>query len=451
MSRAFASLLLLLFAALICAPAVAWALGVKGGGTALQNRNLAKRPPLTFAKVWDGSFGKEFPDFVWDTIPLRDKALKMDHKIDFYVFRDSPSRDAFFGLDGFTWRRERVLAGIRAGGGEVADVKKAIDKIEKAFADAHVDLRIVLSPTKASIYREYIPDGYRQEYEKIADPVERFYRERAAHDPVIVDVWTPLLEEKARLLALPESELARPEMRFLWRKNDDHWNIEAGRIQAREIVRSIDPTLWDETKAPIFTGEFEMQEAELSRLYFKLDIQEPYQAFKLSPLTKVTMTRRSLKGSTNPLVTATSAVTSTHTPRDETVLVIRDSMLSESSGRPSCTRDGAYQTIAPFFSKTIFSHWETLQTAHALLKPRLRGVDHVVLQVTQGSNYYLVKRANELVRLAQMIKDGQGQEDDGTDPPPPTKKPERAKPKTAKPPAVPSEEMSTDEDDSPVP
>ena len=93
MSRIVSALLLLLFAALICAPAVAWALGVKGGGTALQNRNLAKRPPLTLNKVWDGSFGKEFPDWVWDTIPLRDKALKMDHSLDFYAFRDSPSAD----------------------------------------------------------------------------------------------------------------------------------------------------------------------------------------------------------------------------------------------------------------------------------------------------------------------------------------------------------------------
>lgn len=425
MSRVVSSLLLFLFAALICAPAIAWALGVKGGGTALQNRNLTSRPALTFAKVWDGSFGKEFPNFVWDHIPLRDKALKMDHELDFYVFRDSPSRDAFFGLDGFTWRRERVLAGIRAGGGEVADVKKALDKIEKAFADAGVSVRIVLSPTKASIYREYLPDRYRQEYERIADPVEQFYRERAKTHPAIIDLWTPILEEKARLLALPESALARPEMRFLWRKNDDHWNIEAGRIQAREIVRSIDPTLWEESKAPVFTGEFNVRESELSRLYFKLDIKEPYQTFTTSPLVNVKLKRTSLKGARNPVVTATALPTPTHTPRNETVLVIRDSMLSEHHG---CTADGGFQTISPFFAKTMFVHWETLQTAHALLKPRLRGVDHVVLQVTQGSNYYLVKRANELVRLAQMVEAGKGQVDDGKGPPPPPKTPPKKKP-----------------------
>ncbi|MDP2341922.1 MAG: hypothetical protein Q8O67_13270 [Deltaproteobacteria bacterium] len=437
MSRLASILLLLLFAAFIGAPAIAWSWGMSGGGTALQNRALAKKPAMTAAAVWDASFGKQFSDWVWDTIPLRDKALKMDHSIDYFVLGDSPSKDALLGKEGFTWRRERVLAGVRAGGGEPAEMHKALDRIERAFREADIPVHFSISPTKASIYSDYMLDPYRAAYLKIAQPLEDSLRERAKRDPAIIDLWAPMLEEKARLLA-NAGTLARPELAFLWRKNDDHWNVEAGRIQAREIVKAIDPALWDEAKAPTFDGQFAMQESELSILYFKLNILEPYQGFKESPLVSWSTKNTKVQKSTNPIQTTRSVATEHNVPSPKNVLVIRDSMLSSHSGHPSVTRDGGVQTIAPFFEKTVFMHWETLQQGNRALQPRVRGIDHVVVQVTQGSNYYLVRRASELVDLARMIKEGKGQVDDGKDPPvvtPPKMK--KLKPKTPAAPVVP--------------
>lgn len=417
MSRLTSALLFFLFIGFITAPAFAVLAGVQGAGTALQNRNLAKKPQLTLAAVWDRSYGKEFSDWIWDTIPLRDKALKMDHTIDYYWFHDSPTLEAFFGKEGFAWRRERVLAGMRAGQTPPADLSKALDRIERAFKEAGVPVYVVVSPTKASIYPEYLPDAYREVFEKTARPTEDFLRKRAESDSSVIDLWAPMLAEKQRLLQA--ENLARPEFRYLWRRNDDHWNVEAGRIQAREIVKAVEPGLWDEAKAPIIDGQFEMRESELSVLYFKLGIEEPYQSQKPSPLTSISIAHKRVKDSTNPIAIATSSVTPTHTPSDKTVLVIRDSFLAEHSGAPSITRDAGVQTIAPFFKRTLFMHWETMQKGKERIAPRMRGIDAVVVQVTQGSNYYLTKRASELVALAKMIAAGKGQTDDGTDPPEP--------------------------------
>jgi hypothetical protein len=403
-SRIVSIFLLVAFAVFICTPGVAWVLGVKGGGTALQNRTLAKRPPFTFEKVWDASFGKELTDWVWDTIPLRDKALTMNHLLEFYVFKDSPSKDAFVGLDGWHWRRERVLQDIRAGGGDINEIKTALDRVEAAFDAVDIPVHIVLSPTKASMYPEFIPSGYREEFERIARPVEDYYRERAKTDAHIIDLWGPMHEEKQRLLVA--TDLPHPALRYLWRKNDDHWNVEAGRIQAREIVRAVDPSLWKEENAPILDGKFEEQQAELDRLYLKLGLTAAYQGLKDSPNVKVTWKKDKLEGSREQIATSTSSPTAKNKPREETVLVIRDSMLADHSGRPSCTRDGGFRTIAPFFEKSIFMHWETVQTARSKpkFKERMVGVDRVVVQVTQGSNYYIVKRAKELEDLAKIIR-----------------------------------------------
>lgn len=406
MRKPISLVILTCFAAFICAPALAWALGVKGGGTALQNRNLAPRPPLTFASVWDQSFGKAFSDWTWDAIPLRDKALKSNHQFVVSVFHDSPSKDAFFGLEGWTWRRERVLQDIRAGGSKPADVMHALDRIEQAFSKAGVPLHIVISPSKPSIYSEFLPPVYRQEFKRIAGPAEKALIERAKRDSAIVDLWKPIREEKNRLLALPDSEFKRPEMRWLWRRNDDHWNVEAGRIQAREIVQAIEPAAWDESKAPTLTGEFEEQESELSRLYFKTDIMEPYQRLTPSPLVDVTYTRSNPKKTHQPTIVAESRPTPGHSPSSKKILILRDSFLSDHSGAPSCTRDAGVQTIAPFFSKSIFLHWDTLQKLKKELQPYIQDVDEVVVQVTQGSMYYLVKRTVDLNELAQMVKAG---------------------------------------------
>ena len=420
MSRLASAVLLLFFAAFISAPAIAWAWGVKGEGTALQNRNLAKRPQLTVAKVWDASFGKELSDWVWDTIPLRADALKMDHRIDFYVFRDSPSREAFLGKDGFSWRRERVLGGIRAGATPPKEIHKALDRIEAAFADAGVPLHIVISPTKTSIYPEYLPDAYRAAYEELARPTERALRERAKRDPAIVDLWSPIHAEKQRLAS---ANFARPDLALLWRRNDDHWNLEGGRIQAKEIVRHVDPGLWQEEKAPVLSGKFEMIESEISRLYFKLDIREPYQGMKQSPLVNVEMRHTNVTGSNNVIVISESAVTPTHSPKKETVLVVRDSFLSDYNGRPSAGRNGGMEALAPFFEKVVFLHWDTISHGKKALPPRIRGIDRVVIQVTQGSNYYLTRRTRDLEDLARMVKKGQGQVDDDKNRP--RKKPDR--------------------------
>jgi len=403
-------MLLAVFAAFITAPFFAGVMGVKGAGTALQNRALAQKPTFTAAGLWSRTYGKAYSDWVWDHIPLRDRLLTLDHAMDVHVLGDSPSKDAFYGLGGFTWRRERILQDIRAGGSPPAELKAALDRVEAAFDAVNVPVHIVFSPTKASIYPEFLPEPYRVAHDKLAGPIERMLRERAQTDRHIVDLWTPCLTEKERLLqTTPQTLLDRA---YLWRRNDDHWSYEGGWLQGKEIVRHIDERLWDDTKAPKLTGEYVMLESEISKLYLKLDVQDPYQHIKQSPLVDVRTRHLRVPGASNINFVMRSKTTAHHTPADKTILVVRDSFLSDAAARPSVTRSGSMEVIAPFFTKTMFFHWDTLAHGRAALADHVKGVDEVVIQVTQASNYYFLRRTRDLTDLARHVAAGRDAPDD---------------------------------------
>jgi|GEM_PF-1129679 len=405
--------LLALAFAFLSAPFVAGLLGERGGGTALQNRALNERPALTWSATWTARFGLAYTDWLWDHLPLRDRLLVLDHLIDDRVFGGSPSRDAFYGPGGFSWRRERILGGLAAGGTPPVELAAALDRVEAAFAAFGIPLHIVFTPTKASIYPEHLPEPYRVAHDEIAGPTERMLRARAHGDPRIVDLWTPCEAEKERLLRqdprLPE------DRRHLWRRNDDHWSYEGGWLQGKAIVQHIDPAIWDEAKAPHLTGKYTMMDAELSRLYLKIGIQEPYQFVVESPLTAVTLRHTHVRDSSYPGWLTTSAQTRGHTPAARTILVVRDSFLTDAGSKPTGARTGTLETIAPFFRRTVFMHWHALRGGSDQVAEYVRGVDDVVIQVTQANSSYWTERTNDLVALAGHVGAGRGLDpfDDG--------------------------------------
>lgn len=379
---------LLLFVAFLFTPAVAWLAGVEGGGSALENKALAPVPRPTLSTVADASFGKAFSDWVWDSVPLRDVLLHLDHAVDLRVFGDSPVPTVLFGEQGFAFARERVV-GHKAGGTvKPTALVAAIDRIERAFAAAGMRLVIIVSPNKASIHEEMLPPEYRAAHQRQTGAMLAALRERASRG-TLVDLHGPLLAEKARLASDPT--IVDERLRSVFRRLDQHWNLEAGRIQARAIVNAIDPSAWSDALAPAIVGPYLEVESELSEIYLKTGETEPYA--RLEP-------RVALKHQIAAQVHRYSNEAPTAKPLK--IAVVRDSFLSSADGAPRSARDGGFETIASFFAATAFVHWD--QVFSTAGDKALRGADVCVIQVYEGNLAVLVRNPARFEALLQTLK-----------------------------------------------
>ena len=396
MRRSILSLALLaLLAVFLGGPGVAWLAGVHGGGNALENKALGPRPKLTWQAAADASWGSAFSDWVWDSIPLRDVFLRADHKIDVAV-GDSPLPGSVIlginnGPEGFVFTRKRVF-GRSAGDVNVKQLRNAIKSVSAAFKEAGVPLVLVVSPNKATMYPEYLPPAYRAENERKVEPVVDAL---AAYGPPVLNLWAILRKEKQRLL--DATDLPNARLRYLFRPYDDHWSVETGRIQAREIVNAVDPTAWDERVLPRIVG-YALVESELSKIFLKTGEQEWYAKMEESGLVDVTVAPA--PGAN--MISFVSRPTATFTPKPLKLVVIRDSFLSGFAGmEPGPQSDAGMTTVARFFSRTLFIHWDTLATQPKKAIEQVRDADAVVVQVTQGNVGNVIRYAKVLTDLAR--------------------------------------------------
>lgn len=401
MPRPLALFVLALFATLVGAPAVAWVAGVKASGTALENRTLHERPALTLEALGSGAWGQGISDWVWDTIPLRDALLVMDHRIDHAVFGDSPvPSTVILGRDGFAYTRQRVL-GESAGGVSPVRLLAALNDIEGAFARAGVRLLFVVSPNKATIHPEHLPARYQEANRRTVQPTVDALRVRARTDRQVLDLWSVLEEEQRRLQTA--TDLPDERLRTVFRPTDDHWSVEAGRLQARAIVEALAPGAWDERYAPRLAGGYRLAESELSRIYLKLGLQEPYTLVEPSPLVDVKLRRVSAARHHSVQVFESRPV-GDFTPAPLQVRVLRDSFLSGAPTRPAPALDAGMETLAPFFAETRFIHWNTLAEHTAAAAAQLEGADVVVVQVTQGNLKNVLGHKQKLMTAAEKLR-----------------------------------------------
>lgn len=381
-------ILVLLFVAFIATPGIAWIAGVEGGGSALENKALGPPPKPTFDAVWGGTWGARFSDWVWDRLPLRDVMLRLDHRVDFNVLRDAPTPQVLLGRQArdFVFARERVY-GPKAGSVKPAAVVKAFDRIKKAFGAAGVRVIIVVSPNKATLYEEELPRKYRQAHKVDTAPTLTAIRNYGA--PVL-DLYAPMFAEKKRLAK--DSTIADPRLRTVFRATDQHWSLEAGRLQARAIVDAIDPTAWNDEMAPEIVGPYVDAESELSKIYLKTGLTEPYARMKLRVAVKEDKGARLINKFTNSDVRA----------KPLKIAVVRDSFLSGYVDKPEPAQDAGLQTIASFFKSATFLHWNMFVKKGS--ERHFKDADVVVIQVYDGNLYHVVRHVARFEQLAKSMR-----------------------------------------------
>ena len=396
MPRPISILLIALMCGFICTPGIAWIAGVAGGGSALENRTLRDPPAATAASLWDGSFGRGVSDWVWDRIPLRDTFLRLDHRIDAELFGDSPVFAVVAGREDFLFVREKIIQGVSP-----ARSLRAVTAIEEAFRAAGVPFVLVISPTKADLYPELLPEDYQAIFRGTVQPLSDALEAHANKGRGLLNLWGPLRAEKARLRTA--TDVPSPRLRWLFRPHDLHWNLETGRVQAREIVRAIEPSLWDERYAPLLGTEIVYAESEIKRIYLKIGPDEPYRSFLPNPLVTLTRKRARLKP-TGAVLRYHAVGTGEFQPDPRRLVVIRDSFLSSGDPTPVAAQDGGIQTLASFFADSAFIHLDSAIGNPSGVASELQGADVVVLQVVQANLGNLVVHHKKLVAVAGKLR-----------------------------------------------
>ena len=163
------------------------------------------KPPLTPAGWWRGEFQSQAEAWFDDHIGFRGHAVRTDNQIGLSLFRESPSHAAdhvVLGHRMMVYTDLHVLAydGIDAFLEEdLLKAARGLRELQDALAQRGTAFIFLISPSKAAIYPEYLPDGFvRPAALRPATAYERMLpmlRNEGVH---VVDGHVILEEEKAR-------------------------------------------------------------------------------------------------------------------------------------------------------------------------------------------------------------------------------------------------------------
>jgi hypothetical protein len=301
------------------------------------------------------------------------------------LFRESPVPDVRLGKDDWWFLTSTIEAKPCA---EDAEPQPLIDGYQKFITAARAAGKtplVVHSPDKAEMYPEYLSDRDRERYEACAEPRRARLEYHFETNWGFLDLWKPLREEKARLLALPPEALDWEHLRFLFRPADRHWHFETGRIQAREIVNALAPGRFETMPQPEFPTKYVAMRSELSKRFLQFAVFEPFSMLGAYPDTLV----RDPDDRLGPdhRIRHYSVADERADPRR--LLVIHDSFIYPS-----------YPFIASSFARTTFVHWGTVQKHRKKAKELLREADVIVLQSVDSGRG---EHAGGILRVAKLL------------------------------------------------
>lgn len=218
-----------------------------------------KRYLATFPTVFDGeghlSSGLKngFETWLGDNLGFRDDFMKIAANIKLKLFHQSTSEQVEIGRDG--WYFYTPDSNLDIARGEYPNFDEGIlqticreqEMIRDKLAAQGIEYALILPPSKASIYPEYISSG---EYEVTKTPV---------------DMLADYLEEHSdiKVIRLKDALLEAKENEQLYYKTDTHWNQQGAYVAYQKIIKDMNSwglcssELEDVTFVPsYFTGEF---------------------------------------------------------------------------------------------------------------------------------------------------------------------------------------------------
>lgn len=125
--------------------------------------NTSTRPGLGLAAWWNGTLQSEFDAWLNQRIGLRGLLVRTANQINYSLFRELPKRggtQVLRGRDGFLFEKVYVDAYNQEGSRpdkELLNVSASTRELQDRLAADGIALLLVIAPSKAEIYPEYLP------------------------------------------------------------------------------------------------------------------------------------------------------------------------------------------------------------------------------------------------------------------------------------------------------
>ena len=140
-------------------------------------------------------------EYIWDHLPLRTNLLKADHWIDYHIFNDSPVLDkVLIGRDDWLFFYPAVMEWPQKNSQQVEKFIALAQKATAVQKKTGKEIILIPSPSKTSIYPEFLPDYHQNAYRQNAAQFHERLDMVAPDTKSLLLLWKPFQNEKERLL-----------------------------------------------------------------------------------------------------------------------------------------------------------------------------------------------------------------------------------------------------------
>ncbi len=396
MNCARSILLSLIFIAFVLMPQLGLIFNIENEREKFQNRSLARLPEINMQTLLSASFGKEVNEYIWDHLPLRQNFLKADHYIDYHIFKDSPVLDqVLLGRDDWLFLYPAVMKWPQKNSRQVEKFTALARKADTIRTQTGKEIYILPSPSKASIYPEFLFDYHFKTYWQHADILQSSLEKAAAQTKSLMALWSAFHNEKERLLRERTNSMPS-SARYLFRPRDRHFSWETAVLQAKNIINSLMPGQWDDKLYAPYFSPYQNSGSEMEKRFMKIDLPEPYQTFfKEKYLRALTITIENTpvamtKGTRETFLVGNNRFTQ---PLPKKVVVIHDSFFDQSRF-----------LLAPYFQETVYMHWRVSRNFPFLMN-EIKSADIVIIQSVEDRWHVRYARLERI--LQELATSGQ--------------------------------------------
>lgn len=262
-------LIIIAFFAALALPAIA-SDKVGGSFSPNENRNLAKFPTIIDEnKNLSPGLKIEFEAWLKDNLAGREEAQKAKAFIDLNIFDSSPSPKVHIGQGGWYFYTESLNLEIGQGthllsSEELEAIRLNQVAVQTNLNEKGIDYVLVLIPSKASVYPEYIGWGDYQVGTTLIDQVTTYLRDNTS---------IPVINVKSELIN------AKTEQDVYFQK-DTHWNHAGAYIGYMTIITRLYELGMTQAQPVRIDKQHAMHKGDLSTImgFPEMISPEPYEA-----------------------------------------------------------------------------------------------------------------------------------------------------------------------------
>lgn len=157
-------ILFIAFSFLLMAAGVIGQFAVQNGS--LQGETIKEeKGDISFTDVWSGKWQTEYEEYLGDNLKIREWLIPIRNQIMYSLFKTSPNSNIVIGKNDNLYEEEYVCFETQIypamSGEEVNELVDKLKKINEALEAKGKTFFIFITPSKAEIYYEDIPEGYR--------------------------------------------------------------------------------------------------------------------------------------------------------------------------------------------------------------------------------------------------------------------------------------------------